>query len=93
MSEKSQIEAQCGSCRGTGIYIGSTEPKGIGVVCLNCGGSGKAIIEYVPFTARQKRSDITTVRLSQGSFILTGVGSTGTEISYDDFLAGEMPQP
>lgn len=86
-----KVEAQCGACGGTGIYCGFAEPKGVGVVCLKCGGTGKQIIEYIPFTERKTRADVKTVRLSQGTFLATGVGPYGGEISYADFLAGKMP--
>ncbi|MFA6096837.1 MAG: hypothetical protein WC788_04380 [Candidatus Paceibacterota bacterium] len=92
MAEKSRIEAQCGACGGSGIYCGFAEPKGVGVVCLECKGSGKIVIEYIPFTERKNRKDIHTVRLSRGKFIFSGVGPAGKEIGYKEFLAGKMPQ-
>ena len=82
---------QCNSCSGTGVYSGFAEPRGVGVVCLNCNGSGKMRLEYTEFEGRKKRSGINTVRRSAGSFIGTGVGPTGGSVSYDEFLNGKMP--
>jgi hypothetical protein len=89
---KSVVKAECSSCGGTGIYCGFAEPKGVGVVCLNCKGNGHREIEYVPFTGLKKRFGIDTVRLSNGSFIATGIGPTGTAITYEDFLQGKRPR-
>lgn len=89
---KAVIEMQCSACNGTGIYHGMAEPKGVGVVCLRCQGTGKQTITYIPFTGRKKREDIDVVRLSKGSTILS-CGPTGTEISYQDFLNGQVPTP
>lgn len=93
MAKQATVEAQCSPCDGSGVYHGFAEPKGVGVVCRQCGGSGKLIIKYTPFTARRRRTDIVTVRLSRGTFIATGVGPAGSEVTYDEFLAGKMPQP
>jgi hypothetical protein len=90
-TEQKQVEAQCGSCRGTGIYRGFAEPRGIGVVCVECKGTGKRIITYTPFTVRQKRDDVQFVQRSAGTLLVTGVGPTSGKISYADFLAGKMP--
>lgn len=85
------IEVECGSCGATGIYQGFAEPKGVGVVCLNCNGTGAVNIDYKPFTGRKERRDINTVQRSRGSFIATGVGPGGRSISYQEFLNGKMP--
>ena len=87
-----QVEAQCDSCKGTGIYHGMCEPKGVGVVCLNCDGTGKAIIKYTPFDGRKTRTGILHVQRSRGAFLPTGTGPTGNSISYNEFLAGKMPK-
>lgn len=86
-----KIEVQCSSCNGTGIYCGFAEPKGVGVVCLRCDGSGKGELSYTPFTGRKERKDVKTVQRSRGSFIGTGVGPTGNSITYAEFIAGKRP--
>ena len=85
------VETQCSACAGTGVYCGFAEPKGTGVVCLKCNGSGMKIVTYIPFTGRQSRSDVQIVRLSCGNFIGTGVGPVGTSVTYEEFLQGKMP--
>jgi hypothetical protein len=87
---KHEVKAECGACDGTGIYHGFAEPKGVGVVCLKCDGTGCATIEYTPFTGRKTRNDITTVQRSRGSFVLS-CGPAGNSVSYNDFLNGKMP--
>lgn len=86
-----EVQAECEDCEGTGIYRGFAEPKGVGVICLGCNGTGMQPVEYRPFTCRKTRKDVTTVRRSAGTFILTGVGHTGGSISYEEFLNGKMP--
>ena len=86
-----EVEVECGACGATGIYHGFAEPEGVGVVCSRCKGKGKIKISYTPFTGRKIRSDIKKVRLSKGSFIGTGIGPVGEEISYEEFFNGKMP--
>ena len=90
-SKNEHVKAVCGDCGGTGVYCGFAEPKGVGVVCLGCEGSGCTVITYEPFVARRERQGVRVVRRSRGSFIATGVGPTGTEVIYADFKRGKMP--
>jgi len=85
------VEVECKDCKGTGLYRGFAEPKGIAVVCLKCDGTGKVSLTYTPFTERKRRDDVNTVRRSAGTFIGAAVGPTGGSISYEEFLAGKMP--
>jgi hypothetical protein len=90
------VKAECSSCRATGLYRGFAEPEGVGVVCINCEGTGCRTIStpgvtYTPFTERKRRNDVKIVKLSRGTFIGTGVGPGGRGISYEEFLAGKMP--
>ncbi len=86
-----KVEAECSSCRGTGIYRGFAEPQGVGVVCLNCDGTGCRSIEYTPFTGLKRRDDVRTVQRSRGSLIFAGVGPTGGSVTYEEFLRGKKP--
>ena len=88
---KSSVQAECGSCGGTGVYCGFAEPKGTGVVCMNCDGSGCQKIEYTPFVSRKRRDGVKRVCRSRGSLLVTGVGPTGNGVAYEDFLRGKMP--
>lgn len=86
-----RVETECSSCQGTGIYRGFAEPQGVGVVCLNCDGTGCRTMEYTPFTGLKRRDDVRTVQRSRGSLIFAGVGPTGGSISYEEFLRGKKP--
>lgn len=84
MVQKSIIE-QCPSCGGTGLYSGFAEPKGTAVICLNCGGQGWYEYSYTPFEGRKKKRGIKTISKSRGAFVGTGVGATGTSMTYAEF--------
>lgn len=80
---------KCSSCHATGIFHGTQESEGIGVICTLCGGSGKVQSTLLPlFEARIRREDIT--RVFSGITEESGVYS-GQGISYEDFFAGSMP--
>jgi DnaJ-class molecular chaperone len=68
------VDTECASCNGTGLYSGCAEPKGVAVVCYECNGTGKKRIHFTPFTKRNNRTDINTVRMSSG------------EVTYEEFL-------
>lgn len=86
------VKAECSRCSGTGLYCGFAEPKGVAVVCLGCDGTGCEEYHYTPFVARKPKAGVKTVQLSRGTFIGTGVGPAGTEVTYAEFCAGKMPQ-
>lgn len=88
---KQSIEIECRSCRGTGLYSGFAEPKGVAVVCVHCEGTGKEIFEYEPFTGRKPKKGIKTVKCSQGAFVFSGVGPDGDSITYEEFQNGKFP--
>lgn len=85
------MKTECEACNGTGIYRGFAEPQGVGVVCLQCNGTGCEEIRYKPFKMRKTRRDVKTVRRSRGTFLATGVGPAGREVTYQEFLNGKMP--
>lgn len=90
MPEKIKIE--CSACGATGIYRGFAEPKGVGVICVECKGTGCKLLAYTPFRCRKQRQDVVTVCRSRGGFIATGIGpDAGGSVSYKDFLAGKVP--
>jgi DnaJ-class molecular chaperone len=63
-NEKTTLKIECSACKGTGIYKGFAEPQGVGVVCLECNGTGCTERTFTIFKERKKRDDIKTVRLS-----------------------------
>lgn len=79
------IKASCSSCGATGLYSGFCEPEKTAVVCLTCGGSGCEQISYIPFEGRKRKNGIREIRVSRGSFIATGVGGTGSSMTYEQF--------
>jgi hypothetical protein len=92
MARKSvKIVCQAG-CGGTGVYMGFCEPRRIAVVCTGCDGTGCQTFYYKPFTKRINRKGVKEVRNSRGNFILTGVGPTGSSITYEQFKKGAKPK-
>lgn len=85
------VNTECSACKGSGVYVGFAEPKGVGVVCLICAGSGCRKLEYVPFTVRRIRDNVQFVAQSQGSLLVTGVGPVGNKITYNEFMRGKRP--
>jgi len=91
MADQASVDIQCPSCGGSGVYRGFAEPEGVGVVCLDCNGTGKKALKYFPFTGRTRRTGIRIVRRSRGSLLPTGLGPTGPSVTYAEFLSGKMP--
>lgn len=89
--KKIKVTIDCNACGATGLYSGFAEPRGVAVVCIKCGGTGKQDVVLTPFTRRHNRLGIKTVQRARGSFIGTGVGPTGGSITYDQFKNGKMP--
>lgn len=79
------IKHECDACYGTGLYCGFEEPKGTAVICLRCSGRGWIESRLKEFTHRKKKIGVKTIRYSRGSFIGTGVGGTGKEMTYAEF--------
>ena len=83
------VVAECSACDGSGVY--PEREKGIGVICRECDGSGKKVIEYIPFEGKNVRKEIEIVRWAKRNFNNFDEWKTGGEISYKDFIAGKMP--
>lgn len=104
MKKKIELEIECQTCGGTGIYKGFAERNGAAVVCHTCKGTGceKYHFAYTPFTKRSidptaKRVFITgygycvgtkPITLDNGVFI----DFSKEGVSYDEFLSGKMPK-
>jgi hypothetical protein len=78
------VKAECGACRGTGLYRGMAEPEGVAVICLTCKGTGCKELTYTPFTQRRRREGVRAIQQSRGSFILN-CGPVGEAMTYDEF--------
>ena len=88
----SEVKAECSACGGTGLYSGMCEGKGLAVMCLQCGGTGCETIQYKPFVKRNGKLGIQYVQRSRGTFVGTGIGPTGSRITYAEFQQGKMPK-
>lgn len=92
MTEKNiQIEVQCPSCEGTGLYKGFAEGEGCAVVCSVCKGTGKSSYFYHPFTGRKGRKGIKRVFRSSCGYGSTAKGEGGC--TYEEWKAGQRPAP
>ncbi len=81
---KKVIEAECNSCGGTGVYCGFMEPKNIGVICLDCGGTGKQIITYNPFERKKGKNNVNFIHIPNSKCIVDA-GPKGNQIPYKEF--------
>lgn len=82
---KKTIKQECDSCGGSGLYCGFMEPKGTAVVCVTCSGRGWYEYDYKEFEHRRRKQGIKTISYSRGSFIGTGVGAIGKQMTYAEF--------
>jgi type II secretory ATPase GspE/PulE/Tfp pilus assembly ATPase PilB-like protein len=69
-----------------GLYRGFCEGPGKAVICVNCEGTGCAVLSYTPYTGRRTRRGIKEIQKSRGTFIVTGVGGVGETMTYAEFL-------
>ena len=106
MSKEKTIEMdiECQSCNGTGVYVGMGERDGAAVVCRRCSGTGKFkySFTYKDFTGLKKREDVTRVYLDGYGYCLAPkkidfdkvgwVDLTKEGVSYEEFLEGKRPE-
>lgn len=85
MDKKGKIKEECTDCHGTGLYSGMCEANDEAVICCGCNGQGWCWHHFSKFDGRKKKRGIKTIRISQGAFILTGVGGTGKGMTYSEF--------
>lgn len=89
-----EMNIECRSCGGTGLYAGLGEGDGAAVVCHTCKGTGceHYKLDYQPFTERQDREGIERVyRVNPGIYIGTGNGHTLEDFGgmpYEDWREG-----
>lgn len=72
-----KVKITCSDCNGTGIYSGMFEPKGTGVICIACKGSGAQ--ERPPFAGRSKTRDYLVITPNANSNIGTLVRTTALD--------------
>lgn len=102
--KKIEMDIECSSCSGTGVYVGIGERGGAGVVCYHCKGTGKYhySFSYNEFIGRKIRSDITRVYTSSYGYVIApekniningkNVDLSKEGVAYSDFCKGEMPK-
>jgi len=98
-----ELDIECKSCGGTGVYRGMTERKGAAVVCTTCNGTGKQThtFEYTEFTGRKLAHGVERVYLTGMGYQLVPYKITYDDVgeidmskegvSYAEFMAGVMP--
>jgi len=102
--EKIEMEIECPSCKGTGVYTGIGEHDGAAVVCYRCNGTGKYHYSYtyIPFTKRRKRKNIKRVYLSSYGYCIAPheidfdkigkIDLSKEGVSYEEFIKGKKPK-
>lgn len=78
-----KVEAECGSCDGTGLYHGFMEKPGDFVVCVPCGGTGSIELRLNAFTGRKRRNGVKRVRAGSGTILDNP--SEDEWMSYEEF--------
>lgn len=102
MSDYIELEVECSSGGGTGVYSGMGERDGASVVCYHCKGTGKSSIRYTPFTGKKKAEGVERVYLKNYGYCLAPreidfqeigkIDMSKEGVSYEDFLSGKMPE-
>jgi len=84
-----EIQTECGSCGGSGLYCGFAEPKGTAVICHGCAGTGATTLRYKKFTHRKRKRGVKRV-LGDGGlwFVRTKDAKT---ISFKEFCDAVPP--
>ena len=103
--KKIEIQIECQSCKGTGLYSGFAENKGVAVVCNKCDGTGSYFYtcSYNDFTGRKPKKGIKRVYLSGMGYEIglgkinfsNGIGIIDMDkegISYTEFMSGKKPE-
>jgi hypothetical protein len=66
-------EVECGSCDGTGLYVGFAEQKGSAVICNRCGGTGKVDFfqSFQKFNGKKEKYDIKRVYDNSHGYVIS----------------------
>lgn len=81
-----RVKERCPNCSGSGVYIGSAERDGFGVVCSTCDGSGCHIYthRYIEFKKRRNNKKIMWV-LEANPGLCVGLKGKDRTFKYEDF--------
>lgn len=85
MGKEIRIKHECGSCGGTGLYVGMAERDGAAVVCGRCKGKGWQESVFQEFTGRKERKGVLRVFEANVGIVI----GEGDGIKLSDF--GGMP--
>lgn len=80
------VQVECSDCKTRGIILSTQHPH-TAILCRRCAGEGWLYLTYKPFSQRRQQDGIQTVCL-----ITTDESPAGQPISYEDFLAGKLPE-
>lgn len=88
---------KCGSCQGTGLYVGFAEHNGYAVQCQSCKGTGKSGSKGGKRSKLRRDGIIWVIQTNPGMVVGTGHMADGTPLplgifggmSYDDWLANK----
>ena len=99
-----EVDIECQSCNGTGLYVGVCERDGCAVVCHTCNGSGMFHhkFKYKLFTGRKLCNKIERVFKNTCGYVHSAKDCTNQGrtikfseggIKYAEWLAGGQPKP
>jgi hypothetical protein len=99
-----EVDIECKSCGGTGLYVGLAERDGAAMVCSTCKGTGKYHhkFTYKEFKERTKRKDVRRVFKTSCGFVHTPddtevdgktIKFSQSGVSYEKWLNGGEPLP
>lgn len=98
-----EMNIECQSCNGTGVYQGMAERDGAAVVCRTCNGTGEHLYKfsYSEFTGKKRKEGVKRVYkggygfvIAPGKLSFKNIGEVDMAkegVSYDEFLEGELP--
>ena len=98
------LDIECRSCNGTGVYQGMGEYDGAGIVCYQCKGTGceKYYFKYNEFKERKINPKVNRVFLSGYGYCIGTkpitlsngifVDFSKEGVQYKEFLNGKMPK-
>jgi len=96
------VIAECGSCKGTGVFQGMGEGGGAYIQCYHCKGTGRKDVTYTEFTSRKDQPKCKRVYASGCGYKITDedIEVDGKKMpfsqygcSYDAWKCGAKPLP
>ena len=98
-----EIQIECPTCNGTGLYQGMCEHDGCAVVCTRCGGKGYTTFKYNEFTGKKVKEGVKRVFEKTCGFVHGADDYTCPDgkvihfsqygCTYQEWLNGAEPKP